>query len=197
MTQPQLWVFCGTNGAGKTTLYRRFFDKEIDYVNPDNMKIAIQSENPHLTDNALQIQAARQALTLRSSLVENRKTFVFETTLSGNSEITLIKKTKELGYKINLIYVGLSGSLQSLARVKTRVNVGGHDVPVEAILRRYGQSMNNFVKIAPLADRLFIFDNSGKKHRSIVTIKSRQVSYRSKRLPEWYKKIANAIENAI
>ena len=81
----------------------------------------------------------------------------------------------------------MSGSLQSLARVKTRVNVGGHDVPVEAILRRYGQSMNNFVKIAPLADRLFIFDNSGKKHRSIVTIKSRQVSYRSKRLPEWYK----------
>ena len=39
MTRPQLSVFCGTNGAGKTTLYRRFFDKEIDYVNPDNIKI--------------------------------------------------------------------------------------------------------------------------------------------------------------
>ena len=100
MTRPQLSVFCGTNGAGKKTLYRRFFDKEIDYVNPDNIKIAIQSESPHLTDNALQIQAARQALTLRSSLVENRKTFVFETTLSGNSEITLIKKTKNLATKL-------------------------------------------------------------------------------------------------
>lgn len=193
--KPQLWVFCGTNGAGKSTLYKRFFDKKFDYVNPDDIKASIQAAQPHLSDNVLQIQAARLALTLRSNLLEERNTFVFETTLSGNSELNLIRKAKELGYKINLIYIGLSSSKQSLLRVKTRVSKGGHDVPTEAILRRYDQSLRNLIKIAPLANRLFIFDNSGKKHRSILTIKDHHTTYVSKQLPEWYKKIADSISN--
>lgn len=45
-------------------------------------------------------------------------------------------------------------------RVKNRVLVGGHDVPVEKILLRYTKSLNMIKQLVPICDRLSIYDNS-------------------------------------
>lgn len=195
--QAQLWVFCGPNGAGKSTLYRRLFDKKIRYINPDDIEKKLQLCYPDISKTNSQVIAAREALILRAEYLDNRYTFAIETTLSGHSELNLIKKAKDKGYKINLIYVGLSSKYQSLARVKTRVFIGGHNIPLEAINRRYAKSLDNLLQASLLADRLFIFDNSGKKHRLLLTFKNKYISYKSKRQPNWYQTISKALEGTL
>lgn len=45
-------------------------------------------------------------------------------------------------------------------RVKNRVLVGGHDVPVEKIILRYTKSLNMIKQLVSICDRLSIYDNS-------------------------------------
>lgn len=48
-----------------------------------------------------------------------------------------------------------------MRRVKLRVAMGGYDVPVDVIRRRFDRSLHNFFSLyAPLADRWAVFDNS-------------------------------------
>jgi len=37
---------------------------------------------------------------------------------------------------------------------------GGHSVPIEKIVNRYGKSIINCAKIIRIADRVYIYDNS-------------------------------------
>ena len=54
----------------------------------------------------------------------------------------------------------------ALKRIAARVKQGGHDVPREIVLRRFGRSWENFEKIyRPLADTWSVYDNSGSEPR--------------------------------
>jgi predicted ABC-type ATPase len=46
------------------------------------------------------------------------------------------------------------------ARIAGRVMQGGHSVPIEKIISRYGKSMANLSGAITLADRVYIYDNS-------------------------------------
>ena len=49
-------------------------------------------------------------------------------------------------------------------RVKLRVSQGGHNVPEQDIIRRFGRSWLNFQQIyKPLADSWIVFDTSGNQ----------------------------------
>ena len=55
----------------------------------------------------------------------------------------------------------MPGVAFSSERVKTRVEQGGHNIPQEAISRRYLKSIKNFIDIySGLADKIFCFDSS-------------------------------------
>jgi predicted ABC-type ATPase len=108
-----------------------------------------------------------------------------ETTLTGHSELRVMANAQAAGYKITLVYVGLADALTSLARVRERVARGGHDVPAHIILRRYAKSLTNLKQAIDLADRTFILDNTGARHRLLVTINQGQVRHKSPRMPEW------------
>jgi predicted ABC-type ATPase len=81
--------------------------------------------------------------------------------------------------------VGLAEALTSLARVRRRVARGGHDVPSQIILRRYARSLANLPAAIKFANRTFILDNTGARHRLLVTIDRGQIRHRSSRMPEW------------
>lgn len=80
-------------------------------------------------------------------LLFQHKDFAFETTLSTRSFVGLIKQAKELGYRINLIYLWLDSVQLAIERVKMRVSEGGQNIPTETIIRRYFAGLNNFINL--------------------------------------------------
>jgi predicted ABC-type ATPase len=182
--RPQLWLFAGPNGAGKSTLVDRFHVADrMTLVNPDT--IARQIKPDHRDDTATMLKAGRIAAMQRRALIEAGQSFAMETTLTGHSELRMMADAQAAGYKITLVYVGLADALTSLARVRERVARGGHDIPAPIILRRYAKSLVNLPTAIKFANRTFILDNTGARHRLLVTIDRGQIRHQSSRMPEW------------
>ena len=179
--RPQLWVFAGPNGAGKSTLADRFVRERIPIVNPDN----IARDLPRTADGGLaELAAGKLALKERAERLRLGETFAFETTLSGGTELKAMRGARAAGYKVNLVYVGVSDPAISMARVSERVRRGGHDVDDRAVARRYAASLAQLPNAMALADRTFVFDNGGRRHRLLLVRDGERVRLASA-FPEW------------
>ncbi len=102
--------------------------------------------------------------------------FAFETTASGRTYATHLKKAKENGYEINLMYLWLRSPDQAVKRVAERVKQNGHNIPEADIIRRYYRGLKNLQDLyLPLMDTIFILDNSLAKSgiRKIIARKER------------------------
>ncbi|MFV0431235.1 MAG: zeta toxin family protein [Alphaproteobacteria bacterium] len=108
-------------------------------------------------------------------LLNNMQDFSVETTLSSQQPINLLKKAKAQGYYIEIIYMIIENISASKDRIDARVKKGGHDIPNEAINRRYNRSFNNFIKAASYADKITIYDNSEYIRKKIISIENKQV----------------------
>lgn len=181
--KPQLWIVAGPNGAGKSTLVAQHALARQIIINPDD--IAKRIGPGHQAETAVKAQAGREALQRRKALLEERQTFGIETTLTGRSEIQLMCQAKEQGYKLNLVYVGLDRVEKSSSRVGIRVLKGGHDVPEEDILRRFGRSLGNLPEAIKVADRAFVLDNSGRQYRLACSIENGHLRFMAKAVPAW------------
>ena len=75
-----------------------------------------------------------------------------------------------LGYELELHYLWLSNAEQAIARVRRRVCMGGHNVPVSDIRRRFRRSLNHLLNdYLPLATRWAIWDNRGLPAKRLAT----------------------------
>jgi predicted ABC-type ATPase len=161
--QKQIHIIAGTNGAGKTTkadlLLPKGFLQTNEFVNADNIAKGISPYN--FDSKTVNLQAGRQMLKRIDQLIREKKSFAFETTLSGIGYIKLIKKCQDLGYLVNLIYLYLDNPELNVARVKMRVAKGGHNIEEGDIRRRYVSGiynlLNSYLKIV---DSATIFDAS-------------------------------------
>ncbi len=88
------------------------------------------------------------------------KSFVFETVMSAEDKIDFIIRAKEAGFFIRLFFISTSHPSINAARIANRVMKGGHDVPIPKIVSRYYKSIENCKTIAPIVDRLYVYDNS-------------------------------------
>ncbi len=85
----------------------------------------------------------------------------------------------------------------SVARVNQRVSLGGHNVPVDDIFRRYERSVTNLPKAMAVADRVWVFDNSYNRRRLLFRPEQDKTKFISNDLPDWFKKVAGTeIEQA-
>ena len=150
--KPIVLAFAGPNGSGKSTVTRGLSVLGT-YVNADDIK-----KEYNLSD----LEAAEQADQLRNSLIENRADFSFETVLSTERNLTLLKKAKTFGYEVQCIYVLTSDENINIARVKARVASGGHDVPEDKIRKRYHRALALIPQLVDACDKILIFDNSDK-----------------------------------
>lgn len=160
--KPEIIVFAGPNGSGKTTVTK--LAKIIEpYINADEIKKA-----NYCTD----LEATQQAEKMREDCVSKKQSFTFETVLSTDRNLKLLKKAKENGFFIRCIYVLTSNPDINVARVESRVESGGHSVPEDKIRTRYEKALKLIPKLVPICDILHIYDNSNlpfrifKKRRS-------------------------------
>lgn len=174
-------MFAGPNGAGKSTFVDRYIAGRVPVVNPDNIarQLAVGSDAQRI------IGAGRIAVAERQRLIADRASFVIETTLTGKSELDLMRAASTAGYKVNLIYIGLGDVGYSIGRVRSRVASGGHDVPIPDLLRRFPRSQDNLHTATKLADRVLLFDNSGTRRQLILSQERGRVKFRAATPPQW------------
>ena len=150
MSKSVVLVFAGPNGSGKSTLTGLMPQCGV-YINADVLK-----KEYALTD----IEAAQKAEALRKKLVERKVDFTFETVLSTERNLLLLREAKERNYEIHCIYVLTCNADINVARVRGRVREGGHDVPEDKIRSRYVKALKLLPKIIDVCDRILIYDNS-------------------------------------
>lgn len=158
-----LYIIGGPNGAGKTTAAFNLLPdvfKTIEFINADEIAKGISPLNPE----GVAIQAGRIMLNRIDTLLAERKSFAFESTLSGLSYLELIDKAKQLGYYVVLFFVWLKKADLSIERVASRVRKGGHNIPIEVIKRRYKKGIDNFVKYSDAVDDCYLYDNSNTEY---------------------------------
>jgi predicted ABC-type ATPase len=157
---PRCLIIAGPNGAGKTTFARTFLprDKMLRFLNTDLLAAGLSPLDP----TAAQIAAGRLFLSELDRLAASREDFAFESTLSGLSYLPRLKRWREDGYRVEIIYLKLTDVRVSIERVAARVRAGGHNVPEVDIRRRFERSWQNLLShYQPLADASWVFDVSG------------------------------------
>ncbi len=96
-----------------------------------------------------------------NDLLKYNENFAFETTLATKSYKSRINEAKNKNYNITLLFFWLQNVDLAIERVKTRVQEGGHNIPLDVIRRRYVNGIKNLFEIyLPIADEVLIFDNS-------------------------------------
>ena len=111
-----------------------------------------------------------------------------ETTLCGHMIFRNIKKAKQLGYEIDLNYVGLDSVELAKERVAIRVQNGGHGIPDEDIERRYYESIKNLELMIPICEHVKIYDNS-RSFIKIASFAGGKCIDRAEYISEWCKAI--------
>ena len=85
--QPEVIVFARPNGSGKSTITRMSRTVGV-YINADDIKKASLCSD---------IEAAIKAEELREKAVANKNDFTFETVLSTDRNLKLLKRQKKMG----------------------------------------------------------------------------------------------------
>ncbi len=189
--KPILLIVAGANGSGKTTLINRHKKllSNILFINPDDIAKQLDSSYDG-KDNQLILKASRKAIILQNSMLQSKKSFGLETTLSGKRELKLIQKAKLSGYEVKLVYIGLNSYRHNILRVLSRVKKGGHYVTPSTIISRYKKSMLNLNNAIIYTDKTYIYDNSTQYHKQVGQIKENKwLILKAKDLPSWIKNI--------
>jgi predicted ABC-type ATPase len=101
---------------------------------------------------------------------ERGESFGFETTLSGRSYLSLIRRLKRQGYEVHFFYLWIPSVELALSRIRGRVSRGGHDVPVADVRRRFDRSIRNFLlHYRRLADSWTLYDNTAAVPKIIAS----------------------------
>ncbi len=165
---PNIYMIAGPNGAGKTTSAMDLLPEILEcyeYVNADTIAAALSPFKPE--DAAL--KAGRLMLDRIHKLAEEKKDFSFETTGASKSFAPFLKNCKELGYKVNVLFLWLPSIELALSRVATRVENGGHHIPDPIVQRRYHRGLINLFNLyIPLSDKWIVYDNSGASPSAIA-----------------------------
>jgi predicted ABC-type ATPase len=156
--QPRILILAGPNGAGKTTFARDYLPHVAHcplFVNADLIAAGLSPFAPE----AAAFQAGRLMLAEIESHVLARRTFAFETTLSGLVYARKIKTWRALGYAVELHFLSLPDSQTAKQRVALRVAQGGHSIHDDVIERRFENGLKNFETIyKQLVDEWFLYN---------------------------------------
>lgn len=153
--KPEVVIFAGPNGSGKSTIYEYAITKGV-YINADIIKASTHCDD---------LTAARQAEALREDAMAHKQDFTFETVLSTQRNLDLLRRAKEQGYFVRGYFVFTRHPNVNVLRVHSRAEEGGHNVPVDKIMSRYQKTMANLPLLIKLCDICHVYDNTQELFR--------------------------------
>ncbi len=164
-----LYIISGCNGAGKTTASYTVLPEILhckEFVNADEIARGLSPFNPE----SVAIDAGRLMLQRIEELLSRNETFSIETTLATKSYISLVRRARNKGYRIILLFFWLKTPELAIYRVAERVSNGGHNIPENVIRRRFTAGINNLFKLFMTeVDSWVIFDNSENPRKLVAS----------------------------
>ena len=125
-------IIGGVNGVGKSSFTGVLKEQTTDLgaiIDVDKITADVGG-NP--------LAGGKAALKKIRECMDRGLSFTQETTLSGFKTEATAKEVKELGYQVRLFYVALDTAEESLSRIENRVRRGGHNIPSDDVIRRFG-----------------------------------------------------------
>ncbi|MBK6627583.1 MAG: zeta toxin family protein [Flavobacteriales bacterium] len=129
-------------------------------------------------------------------LVKQGIQFSFETVFSHSSKLALMRRAKVAGFKVYLYFIATNSAEINVDRVRIRVDGGGHHVPREKIVERFGRSLKQLLPAIDLCYHAFVFDNStsfdGASPEPLLFAEMKQVgtgrswAWDLRRMPDWF-----------
>lgn len=148
-----------------------------------------------VNENILKIQtisdsylAADLAEFIRQELLSEGISFSFETVMSHESKLEIMKKAKDFGYKVYLYFIATKDPLINISRVKLRVAQNGHSVDENKIAERYFRCLDLLKPAIKLTNRAYFWDNSGNAAKTFAEITNgEEVKIHDKKnVPNWF-----------
>ncbi|MBL8816647.1 MAG: zeta toxin family protein [Planctomyces sp.] len=156
--RPIVIALAGSNGAGKSTFYESFLaDSGLRFINADMLASAFSLSA---------YEAADFASSIRSELIAQRESFIFETVLSDpvGEKVAQLGTYATLGYTVVLIFIRINSPEESIKRVAMRVSQGGHDVPDEKLLAQFERTEANLKRAIECLPNTVVYDNGDLSH---------------------------------
>jgi predicted ABC-type ATPase len=166
----KLYIIAGCNGAGKTTACNNVLPEILDcreFVNADEIAKGLSPFQPE----KVAIEAGRIMLQRIDELFRQEADFAIETTLATKTYVQKIKKAREDGYIVILMFFWLNSTELAKDRVKRRVSEGGHNIEKQVIERRYHSGMKNLFELyLSICDNIILVDNSNEIPKFVMKI---------------------------
>lgn len=183
--QPHFLIIAGPNGSGTSSAYQASL-AEVDgrsfrIINPDLFTTRL-IDTGHGGSNPNLEAVTRIEQWIEVSLLAGHAIGV-ETVLSTPKYRRLVALAKELGYRVQLVYVILDSPRRNVERGKIRVKRGGHTVPEDKIVSRYWRSLEQLPWFPAAADEAWLWDNSGAAIRSIGDKRGGRIRLDEKAMP--------------
>ncbi|MCO6043508.1 AAA family ATPase [Aeoliella sp. ICT_H6.2] len=177
----ELIIVGGANGTGKTTFALEYVAQHgVEYLGADAIAAEISSDDP----TSARFQAGRRFVTALNERVQGSECLLIESTLSGVALRNGLKRAAQSGFKISIFFLFVDTPETCIERVAQRVRMGGHDVPVEDIRRRFGRSIRNFWNIyREMADSWLVVYNGPEGPLDVVVGSQDEESIRD---ASWY-----------
>jgi predicted ABC-type ATPase len=179
--RPVLIALAGPNGAGKTTFYQAHLAPAgLRFINADLLARELGLDPA---------DAAGVAASLRSELLNQRESFVFETVFSDplGHKLSFLKDAMKAGYTVVLCFIGISSPEVSEDRVAMRVSQGGHDVPTGKLFSRFPRTMANLKAALAALPFVLVFDNDDLRtpFRQTAVFENGKLVSSNQPIPKW------------
>lgn len=183
---PNVVIIAGPNGAGKTTTAPALLRDILDipfFINADIIAQGLSGFNPE----SAALQAGRIMLERLKTLAAQEADFAFETTLAARSYAAWIRGLQRAqGYSLHVVFLWLPRSEMALARVRSRVRRGGHNIPEDVVHRRYEAGLRNFFTLyMPLTASWRFYDNSRMTGPRLLAMGSGERVHKAPAAFEW------------
>lgn len=181
--RPIVVAIAGPNGAGKSTFYEAHLKScGLRFLNADLFAREFGVDA---------YEAAHLVGAVRTELVAQRESFIFETVFSDpvGDKLGFLKQAAQSGYAVVLCFIGIDNAEMSSQRVAMRVSQGGHDVPDEKLFARYPRTLANLAVAIRELPCVWIFDNCDLRtpFRQVATFTGGRRVWVKPPIPSWLK----------
>ena len=162
----EIVIIAGGNGVGKTTFARAFLQEyDYEFLNADEIAKSLSAENP----SEKKISAGKLFFQKLNEVVEQNKSLLIESTLSGRYLQKFIERVQKQDYQITIIFLFVESTEILIERIAERVKKGGHFVPDEDVKRRFMRGKQNFWKTyRNFATRWSLVYNSDRNFQEVA-----------------------------
>lgn len=178
---PIIIIITGSNGAGKSSIGPDYVPNKLRDFIFDGDKLFMEKKS-EIWASGIRSHKECRNLTfdivvetfekLVEDSIRNNVDFAYEGHFTNEATWDVPKKFKEAGYKIHLIFFGLTDTTLSETLVIGRANEGGHYVDPFTVQSNFYGNLEKVDKYYSLFDSVRIFDTSSIEHIELVKLKN-------------------------